>query len=261
AGRPPCRCEHAGGGAPRARGRARSAGGRARHRRPAPSPGRRPPGARDRWPGGGPGVKLSLTVNGPAATGGIAARQSLVAFLRDALQGTGTQVGCEHGVCGACTVRVDGQLVRGCLMLAAQADRSQVETIEGLAERGALTALQRAFRAENALQCGFCTSGMLLTAHELLEREPHPDPAAIRDALGANDCRCTGYHAIVQAVTRAAAGRGDGSKRDGSADAGHIGRAVVRPQTARLVAGRGTYTDDLALPRLAHAAFVRSPHA
>src|SRR5262249_29400408 len=247
--------------APRARGRARSAGGRARHRRAAPSPRRRAADARDQRPRGAPRMKLSLTVNGSAVTRDIDARQNLVDFLREALQLTGTHVGCEHGVCGACTVRVDDKLVRGCLMLAAQAEGSHVETIERLAERGALTALQRAFRAENALQCGFCTSGMLLTAHELLEREPHPDPTAIRDALGANYCRCTGYHAIVQAVARAAAGHGDGSKRDGSADAGHIGRAVVRPQTARLVAGRGTYTDDLALPRLAHAAFVRSPHA
>src|SRR5262245_62077856 len=210
-------------------------------------------------------MKLSLTVNGAAVTREIDARQNLVDFLREVLQLTGTHVGCEHGVCGACTVRVDGKLVRGCLMLAAQAEGSQVETIEGLAERGALTDLQRAFRVENALQCGFCTPGMLLTAHELLEREPHPDPTVIRTALGANYCRCTGYHAIVQAVARAAAGRGDGTRSAGNgaqpaaADAGHIGRTVVRPQTARLVAGRGTFTDDVALPRLAHAAFVRSP--
>src|SRR6185436_7992620 len=116
----------------------------------------------------------------------------------------------------------------------------------------------------NALQCGFCTSGMLLTAHALLEREPRPDTATIREALGANYCRCTGYHAIVQAVSRAAARRAGGSATPAAVadgDDGYIGRTVVRPQTARLVAGRGTYTDDVAIARLTHAAFVRSPHA
>src|SRR6185436_344735 len=151
-----------------------------------------------------------------------------------------------------------------CLMLAAQAEGCRVETIEGLAEAGALTDLQQAFRLENALQCGFCTSGMLLTAHALLERTARPDPAAIREALGANYCRCTGYHAIVQAVSRAAERRAGVEAAPATADAdngGYIGRAVVRPQTARLVAGRGTYTDDVAIPHLTHAAFVRSPHA
>ena len=192
-------------------------------------------------------MKIALTVNGTPVSREVEPRQNLVDFLREALQLTGTHVGCEHGVCGACTVRVDGKLARGCLMLAAQADGCRVETIEGLAEQGALTDLQQAFRLENALQCGFCTPGMLLTAHALLEREPHPGTAAIREALGANYCRCTGYHAIVQAVARAAAGRG-GPAPSPAAD-GYIGRTVVRPQTARLVAGRGTYTDDLALPR------------
>jgi carbon-monoxide dehydrogenase small subunit len=138
-------------------------------------------------------VKITLTVNGTAVSRDVEPRQNLVDFLREALQLTGTHVGCEHGVCGACTVRVDGKLARGCLMLAAQADGCRVETIEGLAEQGVLADLQRAFRLENALQCGFCTSGMLLTAHALLEREPRPDPAAIREALGASYCRCTGY--------------------------------------------------------------------
>ena len=206
-------------------------------------------------------MKIALTVNGTPVSREVEPRQNLVDFLREALQLTGTHVGCEHGVCGACTVRVDGKLTRGCLMLAAQADGCRVETIEGLAEQGALTDLQQAFRLENALQCGFCTSGMLLTAHALLEREPRPDPAAIREALGANYCRCTGYHAIVQAVSRAAERRAGAAPPPPSPDGGYIGRTVVRPQTARLVAGRGTYTDDVAIPRLAHAAFVRSPHA
>ena len=183
-------------------------------------------------------------------------------FLRSELQLTGSHVGCEHGVCGACTIRVDGKPIRGCLMLAAQADGCRVETIEGVAESGAIAGLQRAFREANALQCGFCTSGMLLTAQSLLEREPRPDPVTIREALGGNYCRCTGYHAIVQAVLRAADRRAGGAgATPAPADGGYIGRSVVRPQTARLVAGRGTYTDDVPVPRLLHVAFVRSPHA
>jgi carbon-monoxide dehydrogenase large subunit len=204
-------------------------------------------------------VKLALTVNGSPVARDVEPRQNLVDFLRYGLGLTGSHVGCEHGVCGACTVRVDGQLVRGCLMFAVQAEGTQVETIEGLSQSGALAELQHAFRAENALQCGFCTPGMLLTAHTLLERQPHPDPVAIREALGGSYCRCTGYHAIVQAVARA-------SKRRAGApapppDGSYIGRSIVRRETARLVAGRGTYTDDVVLPRLAHVAFVRSPHA
>src|SRR5436189_2614060 len=163
-------------------------------------------------------MKIELTVNGAPIARDVEPRQSLVDFLREGLQLTGSHVGCEHGVCGACTVRVDGRPVRGCLMLAAQADGCRVETIGGLAESGAIAELQRAFRMENALQCGFCTSGMLLTAHELLEREPNPDPATIREALGGNYCRCTGYHAIVQAVLAAAAYRGRSDSVPGPTD-------------------------------------------
>ncbi|HEX7216491.1 MAG TPA: molybdopterin cofactor-binding domain-containing protein [Methylomirabilota bacterium] len=207
-------------------------------------------------------MKISLTVNGAPITREVEGRQTLVDFLRYELALTGSHIGCEHGVCGACSVRVDGTVIRGCLMLAAQADGCRVETIEGLAESGAIAGLQRAFRAENALQCGFCTPGMLLTAHALLAREPHPDPATIREAIGGNYCRCTGYHAIVQAIQNAAAGReGQAPVLPPPADGGYVGRSVVRPQTARLVAGRGTYTDDVAVPRLLHVAFVRSPHA
>jgi carbon-monoxide dehydrogenase large subunit len=204
-------------------------------------------------------VRITLTVNGAAVSREVEPRRNLVDFLREDLQLTGSHVGCEHGVCGACTVRVNGQPVRGCLMLAAQADGCQVETIEGLAGRGAIADLQQAFRRENALQCGFCTSGMLVTAHALLEREPRPDPATIRAALAGNYCRCTGYQAIVEAIRRVVEGRPGAP--DAPGDGGYIGRSVIRPQTARLVAGRGIYTDDVAIPRLLHAAFVRSPHA
>ena len=207
-------------------------------------------------------MKISLTVNGAPITREVEGRLTLVDFLRYDLGLTGSHIGCEHGVCGACSVRVDGAVIRGCLMLAAQADGCRVETIEGLAESGAIAGLQRAFRAENALQCGFCTSGMLLTAYELLAREPRPDQAAIREAIGGNYCRCTGYHAIVQAIQNAAAGReGQAPLQAPPSDGDYVGRSVVRPQTARLVAGRGTYTDDVAVARLLHVAFVRSPHA
>jgi aerobic-type carbon monoxide dehydrogenase small subunit (CoxS/CutS family) len=207
-------------------------------------------------------VKIALTVNGTPVTRDVEGRQNLVDFLRYDLGFTGSHIGCEHGVCGACTVRVDGTPIRGCLMLAAQADGCRVETIEGVSETGAIAALQRAFRAENALQCGFCTPGMLLTAQALLERNPDPDPVAIREAIGGNYCRCTGYHAIVQAIINAATGRqGRAATQAASGGGGYVGRSVVRPQTARLVAGRGTYTDDVAVARLLHAAFVRSPHA
>ncbi len=208
-------------------------------------------------------VTITLAINGRSVTRPVEPRQSLVDFLRYELQLTGSHVGCEHGVCGACTVRVDGKLVRGCLMLAAQADGCRVETIEGAAASGEIAHLQEAFRLENALQCGFCTSGMLLTAQELLKRVERPDAATIRRAISGHYCRCTGYHAIVRAIERAAEVRRGGARPGGGAlgGDGYIGRPVVRPQTARLVAGRGLYTDDLVLPHLAHVAFVRSPHA
>jgi carbon-monoxide dehydrogenase small subunit len=130
----------------------------------------------------------------------IPVRLNLVDFLRNDLGLTGTHVGCEHGVCGACTVRLDGRIVRSCLMLAVQADGANVETIEGLSDRGDIRSLQDAFHARNALQCGFCTPAMLLTAHELLMRGGPLTRQDIRDHLSGNYCRCTGYQAIVDAV-------------------------------------------------------------
>ena len=153
-------------------------------------------------------VQISLIVNGVVVTRRVEPRQSLVDFLRYELELTGSHVGCEHGVCGACTVRVDGAIVRGCLMLAVQCDGCRVETVEGVAETGEVFDLQQAFAQENALQCGFCTPGMLLTAQDLLARNPAASAQEIREALSGNYCRCTGYHAIVEAVRRTAEARG-----------------------------------------------------
>jgi carbon-monoxide dehydrogenase small subunit len=145
-------------------------------------------------------LDTTLTVNGQTVTRRIPARMNLVDFLRDELDLTGSHVGCEHGVCGACTVRVDGEIVRGCLMLAVQANGCKVETIEGLSDSGELKKLQKAFHDRNALQCGFCTPGMLLAAQDLLKHNPKPDREQIRAHLSGNYCRCTGYQAIVDAI-------------------------------------------------------------
>ncbi len=153
-------------------------------------------------------VPISVTVNGVTVNRRVEPRQTLVDFLRYGLELTGSHVGCEHGVCGACTVRVDGAIVRGCLMLAVQCDGSRVETIEGVAGTGEVFDLQQAFAQENALQCGFCTPGMLLTAQDLLARKPGASSQEIRVALSGNYCRCTGYHAIVEAVRKTAESRG-----------------------------------------------------
>ena len=145
-------------------------------------------------------LETSLMLNGAPVTRRIPARQHLIDFLREEMGLTGSHVGCEHGVCGACTVRVDGRIVRGCLMLAVQADGRSVDTIEGLSDSGELAELQDAFHRRNALQCGFCTPGMLLAAQDLVAREPVASRERIREHLSGNYCRCTGYQAIVDAV-------------------------------------------------------------
>ncbi|HET7911278.1 MAG TPA: (2Fe-2S)-binding protein [Pseudolabrys sp.] len=156
-------------------------------------------------------VEISLTVNGERVRERIDARKTLVDFLRDDLSLTGSHVGCEHGVCGACTVRVDGEIVRGCLMLAVQCDGAKVETIEGLSDSGEVADLQTAFEQRNALQCGFCTPGMLAAAQDLLKRaKKMPSRDEIREHLSGNYCRCTGYHAIVDAVEAVAQARAKG---------------------------------------------------
>jgi len=156
-------------------------------------------------------IDIALDVNGRAIRARVPARRNLVDFLRHDLHLTGTHVGCEHGVCGMCTIRVDGRIVRGCLMLAVQADGAVVETIEGLTETGEIADLQSTFVERNAGQCGFCTPGMLLTAHELLSQRPRPSRAEIRAFMAGNYCRCTGYQAIVDAVEVAARIRGERS--------------------------------------------------
>jgi carbon-monoxide dehydrogenase small subunit len=154
---------------------------------------------------------VTLTVNGEEARETIDVRQSLVDFLRERLALTGSHAGCEHGVCGACTVRLDGLLVRGCLVLAVQCAGAEVETIEGVSDSGEIADLQDAFVRRNALQCGFCTPGMLLTAQDLLVHHcspgAAPSRAAIREYLSGNYCRCTGYQAIVDAIAAVADAR------------------------------------------------------
>ena len=145
-------------------------------------------------------LDITTTINGETVTRRVEARQHLVDFLRLELGLTGSHLGCEHGVCGACTVRVDGTIVRGCLMLAVQADGADVWTIEGVSDAGEIADLQEAFVNRNALQCGYCTPGMLLTAAEMMEEGRKMTRPEIREFLSGNYCRCTGYQAIVDAV-------------------------------------------------------------
>jgi aerobic-type carbon monoxide dehydrogenase small subunit (CoxS/CutS family) len=156
-------------------------------------------------------VEVSLSVNGERVSRRIEARRHLIDFLRLDLGLMGSHTGCEHGVCGACTLRVDGKIVRGCLVLAASLDGATVETIEGLSDTGEIRDLQEAFVARNACQCGYCTPGMLMTAADLLATNPQPTRAAIREHLSGNYCRCTGYHAIVDAVEMVAQQRKSGA--------------------------------------------------
>jgi carbon-monoxide dehydrogenase small subunit len=152
-------------------------------------------------------LPISLQVNGERVDAQVLPRLNLADFLREHLKLTGTHVGCEHGVCGACTVRVNGEIVRSCLMLAAQTHGASIETIEGLSDSGEIADLQAAFGDRNALQCGFCTPGMLVAAQDLLKQEAEPDRERIREHLSGNYCRCTGYQAIVDAVEATARAR------------------------------------------------------
>lgn len=157
-------------------------------------------------------VEIDLRVNGESVQARVPAGQHVIDFLRQNLSLTGAHASCEHGVCGACTIRVDGKAVRGCLMLAAQLDGSEVWTVEGLSDNDAIRDLQDAFIARNSLQCGFCTPGMLVSAEELLSKGGVPDRAVIREHLSGNYCRCTGYEAIVDAVESVARQRAGKAK-------------------------------------------------
>jgi len=156
-------------------------------------------------------MQISLRVNGERVDAQVLPRMNLADFLREQLHLTGTHVGCEHGVCGACTVRVDGEIVRACLMLAVQAQGVSVQTIEGLSDSGEVADLQAAFRDRNALQCGYCTPGMLMAAQDLLMQNAEASREDIREHLSGRYCRCTGYQAIVDAI-EATARRRRGSK-------------------------------------------------
>ena len=177
---------------------------------------------------------IKLTVNGETVVETVDARKTLVDFLRDDLVLTGSHVGCEHGVCGACTVRVNGVVVRGCLMLAAQCDGASVDTIEGVSDTGEIADLQKAFEQRNALQCGFCTPGMLLTAQELLARGKVPSRDNIREQISGNYCRCTGYHAIVDAIESVAPCAAAPRR-------GHTGRALASDSQGSAAAPSGRY--------------------
>ncbi len=176
-------------------------------------------------------------------------------------------------MCGACTVRVNGEIVRSCLMLAVQTHGASVETIEGLSDSGEIADLQAAFRDRNALQCGFCTPGMLMAAQDLLKQQAAPDRERIREHLSGNYCRCTGYQAIIDAVEATARRRAGIASHDGrrrqipqslsvlDRPNSYIGKVVPRPNLDRLMQGRGLYVSDIELPRMAHVVFLRSPHA
>ena len=151
-----------------------------------------------------PDLPVSLTVNDRPVTATIEPRKTLADFLREDCRLTGTHLGCEHGVCGACTVLLDGRAVRSCLLFAVQADGARVTTVEGLAPEGELNPVQAAFQAEHGLQCGFCTPGFVVSATALLARTPAPTDSEIREGLSGNLCRCTGYQGILRAVQRAA---------------------------------------------------------
>jgi carbon-monoxide dehydrogenase small subunit len=156
--------------------------------------------------------QISMTVNGVLVNAEIEPRKHLVDFLREDLHLKGPHLGCEQGACGACTVKVNGQIIRGCLFLAVQANGAVVETVEGLTKSGALADLQESFMRRNAMQCGFCSSGMLLAAAELIEKQPKATRVQVREWISGNYCRCTGYHSIVDAIVDVLEARAKGQK-------------------------------------------------
>jgi carbon-monoxide dehydrogenase large subunit len=208
--------------------------------------------------------KLQLTINGNAVERDVDTRKSLADFLRYDLALTGTHVGCEHGVCGCCTVLYNGEPVRSCLMLAVQADQSAITTVEGLAANGKLNSLQTAFKKNHALQCGFCTPGVLTTASALLQKGQRLNEAEVRKAVAGNLCRCTGYQNIVNAIVEASGGETQDRNREEHSHpsaARFIGAPVERAEDDELLTGTGVFVDDIDLPGMLHAYLVRSPRA
>ncbi|MDP2607183.1 MAG: molybdopterin-dependent oxidoreductase [Deltaproteobacteria bacterium] len=206
--------------------------------------------------------RIRLTVNGKPVEREVETRISLADFLRHDLSLTGTHVGCEHGVCGSCTVQYNGAPVRSCLMLAVQADQSDILTVEGLSENGALNSLQQVFKKHHALQCGFCTPGVLMTASALLRESGPLDDAQVRQAVTGHLCRCTGYQNIVNAIVEASEGEPQVPSRHEHAVASKfIGARVERAEDNELLTGKGVFVDDIDFPGMLHAYIVRSVHA
>ncbi|HEY2919809.1 MAG TPA: molybdopterin-dependent oxidoreductase [Candidatus Binatia bacterium] len=206
--------------------------------------------------------KIKLTVNGKPVEKAVESRQSLADFLRHELSLTGTHVGCEHGVCGSCTVQYNGAPVRSCLMLAVQADQAEIITVEGLADNGALSALQQSFKKHHALQCGFCTPGFLMTADALLRKSGPLNEAQVRQAVSGNLCRCTGYQNIVAAIVEASGGKPAAqSHHEPAPHSKFIGAPVERAEDNELLSGKGVFVDDIDFPGMLHAHVVRSVHA
>ena len=208
--------------------------------------------------------RIKLTVNGKTVEKEVETRKSLADFLRQDLDLTGTHVGCEHGVCGSCTVLYNGAPVRSCLMLGVQADQAEIVTVEGLANHGELSPLQQAFKKNHALQCGFCTPGFLITASALLEQKRPLTEMEIRKAISGNLCRCTGYQNIVNAIVEASGGDLPARAAHGTeqtASPRFIGAPVERAEDHELLTGKGVFVDDINFPGTLYAHMVRSTHA
>jgi aerobic carbon-monoxide dehydrogenase large subunit len=208
--------------------------------------------------------KIKLLVNGKSIEKEAETRQSLADFLRHGLALTGTHVGCEHGVCGSCTVQLNGEPVRSCLMLAVQADGSAIATVEGLADDGSLSHLQQAFKKHHALQCGFCTPGFLMTADALLRQSRPLTGGEVRKAIAGNLCRCTGYQNIVNAIVETSGGEPEKQPSHEAVDntsSRFIGAPIERAEDTELLTGKGVFVDDIDFPGMLHAYVVRSVHA
>ncbi len=205
-------------------------------------------------------MRIQVTVNGTAHESEVEDRTLLVHYIRDGLGLTGTNIGCDTSSCGACTLHVNGEAVKSCTMLAAQADGTEITTIEGLAKGGELHPMQKAFQENHGLQCGYCTPGMVMASISLLEEIPNPTEEQVRIGLEGNLCRCTGYHNIVQSVLAAAEG-GFGMTMVEDQAAKVIGTPMVRREDPALLTGEAKFTNDLNIPGALHLAVLRSPYA